>query len=124
VSRPTDAVALVLAAAFCVVGTFGAIGSWAVYRVDGAIARDGERADGHVTRKSAVRASDDRVTGGGHFRPGLVTNWKTSSSGFPNARAIWNATSSEGKYLPPSIAFTVWRVTPTRSASSCCVISC
>ena len=38
--------ALVLSAAFCVVGAVGAVGSWVVYRMDGAIARDGERADG------------------------------------------------------------------------------
>src|SRR5258708_9776672 len=34
-----------------------------------------------------------------------------------------NATSSEGEYFPSSMAFTVWRVTPMRSASACCVIS-
>jgi hypothetical protein len=51
-------VAIVLAAAFCVVGTIGAVGSWVVYRLDGAIARGGERADGHVTRKSLVYATD------------------------------------------------------------------
>src|SRR2546425_1100916 len=34
-----------------------------------------------------------------------------------------NATSSDGEYLPSSIAFTVCRVTPILSASSCCVIS-
>src|SRR3546814_13643204 len=33
------------------------------------------------------------------------------------------ATSSEGEYLPCSIAAIVWRVTPTRSPSSPCVIS-
>src|SRR3546814_5032119 len=32
------------------------------------------------------------------------------------------ATSSEGEYLPCSIAATVWRVTPTRSPSLPCVI--
>ncbi|MET0552440.1 MAG: DUF3592 domain-containing protein [Vicinamibacteria bacterium] len=58
-SRPTDAAALLLAGAFCVVGTFGTVGSWVVYRMDGTIARTGERADGHVTRKSVVRAADD-----------------------------------------------------------------
>src|SRR3989442_10920346 len=34
-----------------------------------------------------------------------------------------NATSSDGEYLPSSIAFTVCLVTPILSASSCCVIS-
>jgi hypothetical protein len=38
------------------------------------------------------------------------------------ARARSEATSSEGEYLLPSMAFTVCRVTPIRSASSCCVI--
>src|SRR6478736_7580805 len=33
------------------------------------------------------------------------------------------ATSSEGEYLPASMALMVWRVTPTRSPSACCVIS-
>ena len=51
-------IGLVLSAAFCVVGTAGAVGSWAVYRMDGTIARDGERADGHVTRKTFVCAAD------------------------------------------------------------------
>src|SRR5438105_306086 len=34
-----------------------------------------------------------------------------------------NATSSDGEYLPSSMALTVCRVTPILSASSCCVIS-
>src|SRR5688572_6027145 len=34
-----------------------------------------------------------------------------------------NATSSDGEYLPASMALTVWRVTPTFSARSWCVIS-
>ena len=37
--------------------------------------------------------------------------------------AILKAASSEGAYLPCSIAITVWRVMPMRSASSACVIS-
>ena len=34
-----------------------------------------------------------------------------------------NATSSDGEYFPCSIAMTVCRVTPMRSARSACVIS-
>src|SRR5690606_19237413 len=49
--------------------------------------------------------------------------WKTSSSGTPKTRAIRKATSSDGEYRPCSMAITVCRVTPTRSASSAWVIS-
>ena len=48
---------------------------------------------------------------------------KTSSRGTPKTKAIRKATSSDGEYLPSSMAFTVWRVTPIRWASSRCVIS-
>src|SRR5690606_1011656 len=49
--------------------------------------------------------------------------WKTASSGTPKTWAIWNAISRDGEYLPFSIAMTVCRVTPIRSASSAWVIS-
>jgi len=51
------------------------------------------------------------------------SNWNTCSRGSSNAPAIRNAVSRDGEYLPSSIAFSVWRVTPTTWASSCCVIS-
>src|ERR1017187_1228642 len=48
---------------------------------------------------------------------------KTSSNGFSKIAAILNASSNEGEYFSPSIATMVCRVTPTCSASCCCVIS-
>jgi hypothetical protein len=48
---------------------------------------------------------------------------KHRSSVTPSAIATLNAVSREGEYLSCSMAMTVWRVTPTRSASSCWVIS-
>src|SRR5690606_26650364 len=56
-------------------------------------------------------------------QPRSVSHWNTVSSGLPKTRAMRKATSSEGEYLPCSIAAIVWRVTPTRSPSSPCVIS-
>src|SRR5688572_808046 len=53
----------------------------------------------------------------------LASYENTSSIRTPSATAIRNATSSDGEYLPASIALIVCRVTPTRSARSCCVIS-
>ena len=41
----------------------------------------------------------------------------------PNASAIRNASSSEGEYLPASMAMMVCREAPAFSASSCWVIS-
>src|SRR6516165_6495844 len=49
--------------------------------------------------------------------------WKTSSTFTPKAAARRKASSRDGTYLPASRAMIVWRVTPTRSASSCWVIS-
>src|SRR5688572_3978903 len=53
----------------------------------------------------------------------LASYENTSSSRTPSATAMRNATSSDGEYLPASIALIVCRVTPTSSARSCCVIS-
>ena len=48
---------------------------------------------------------------------------KMSSIPRLKVRAIRNASPSEGVYLPLSMAMMVCRVTPTRPASSSCVIS-
>ncbi len=55
--------------------------------------------------------------------PVAPSNWKTSSRGRSKACAIRKASSSEGKYFAASTAMIVCRVTPTVSASFCCVIS-
>ena len=47
----------------------------------------------------------------------------TSSIPTPNTAAIANASSRLGEYFAFSIATTVWRLTPMRSASSAWVIS-
>ena len=55
--------------------------------------------------------------------PVLVSfSWyrKTSSTFFPNMRAILKAKSSPGSYLPVSTALMHCRVTPTASARSAC----
>src|SRR5436309_12729050 len=49
--------------------------------------------------------------------------WNTSSTRTPKATARRKASSRDGTYFPASRAMIVWRVTPTRSASSCWVIS-
>src|SRR6516165_4536662 len=49
--------------------------------------------------------------------------WKTSSTFTPKAAARRKASSRDGTYLPASRAMIVWRVTPTRSARACWVIS-
>src|ERR687892_601491 len=72
----------------------------------------------HVCR--AVGVLHDRL----HLvSPSLSGYWNTSSSGTSNTRAIRKAISSDGEYRPCSMAMTVCRVTPIRSASSAWVIS-
>ena len=48
---------------------------------------------------------------------------KTSCKGWPSTSAILKAHSKLGEYLPASMAAMVWRVTPTCSPKSDCVIS-
>src|SRR4030081_1925576 len=50
----------------------------------------------------------------------LSSDSKISSMRRLNVRASENARGRLGSYLPVSIAFTVWRDTPSRSASSAC----
>src|SRR5690606_20486404 len=49
-------------------------------------------------------------------------NRKTCSTGLSKTRAIFSASMVEGTYLLLSMALMVWRDTPTRSASSACVM--
>src|SRR5690606_33105359 len=44
---------------------------------------------------------------------------KSSSIGRPNTSEMRKASGSEGSYLPVSIALTLWRETPSRTARSC-----
>ena len=48
---------------------------------------------------------------------------KISFRGRENTSATLKAVSSDGKYLPASMALIVWRVHPTALASSCWLIS-
>ena len=47
---------------------------------------------------------------------------KIASTGLRKVRAILSASSVEGTNFPVSTAFTVWRLTPTASASCCWVM--
>lgn len=55
--RPSR-IALLMGLLFLLVGAFGVVGSWAAWRLDSGIAASGERATGHLTRKSMLRAAD------------------------------------------------------------------
>src|SRR3546814_5057556 len=55
--------------------------------------------------------------------PHVDSHRNTSSSPTPNARAIRNASSSDGAYRPASNAMIVCRVTPQACASASWVIS-
>src|SRR6185436_2093326 len=89
------------------------------------------RAEGPIAGKRACPRSRPVPCAAPAYRTGQrlrtrAAGWsysKTRSRGTPRTLAIWKATSSVGEYLLPSMALIVWRVTPTRSASSCCVIS-
>lgn len=56
-ARPSR-IALIMGLVFALFGGFGIVGSWAAYRLDSGIAAEGERATGHLTRKSLLRAAD------------------------------------------------------------------
>src|SRR6185503_6879947 len=65
----------------------------------------------------------------GHALPGVhahasLPGSKMDSIGWPNSRAILNASGRLGSYLPVSIALTVWRDTSSRSARSACDQPC
>lgn len=79
----------------------------------------GPESSGHpkTTRDSGLRRND------AEWFQTSPSNRNTSSSGTPNTFAILNASSRDGEYFACSIAISVCRVTPTRSASSACVIS-
>lgn len=48
----------------------------------------------------------------------LQSSLKIASIGLANSREIRNASGSEGSYFPVSIALTLWREMPSRSARS------
>ena len=54
----TSRTAFVMGVLFFIVGSIGALGSWAAYWLDTGIERNGHRAQGHVTRKSYLSVAD------------------------------------------------------------------
>lgn len=49
---------LVFGLLFFTVGCIGSVGSWSTYRLDTGIVRNGQRADGHITRKIFLYSAD------------------------------------------------------------------
>jgi len=57
-TRPLSPIACVFGILFFAVGCYGAVSSWDVYRLDSSIEKSGQRAEGHITRKSLLYAAD------------------------------------------------------------------
>jgi hypothetical protein len=85
-----------------------------------------ELRDSHRIAGRDAQREHREGTGTGTGSPGGTYSsgyWNTSSRRTLNTRAIWNAISRDGEYLPCSMAMMVCRVTPIRSARSAWVIS-
>ena len=54
----TSRTVLVMGVLFFIVGSIGALGSWAAYWLDAGIERNGQRAQGHITKKSYMFVAD------------------------------------------------------------------
>ncbi len=57
-SQRSNRIALIMGSLLALVGAVGAVGSWFAYSLDTGIEKSGGRAEGHITEKSMVFASD------------------------------------------------------------------